>query len=608
MKAGESGTQLGLVIKSYSSMKVEDYQRTYSWKSEDVDYFFQDLQDASESPKETHFFGTLIFQEISGEQNKVTVVDGQQRLTTVFLTIAAIRDAVLKLEVQEIPPPAYGMAPERPAEEATKLIVNNEGNGVFYRYQANRFIKKIIDSSVFEHPDQQTAIRDKHKQNTLALRHAVKRVRANLDEILKGLTDSQKLEKLNNLLRTLTEKFIVLKIETTSISESLEIFLTLNDRGQPLGPSDIVKGKIMAARGRGLPDERQLELQEQINIDWDELVDSVREPETFLRHFLLATGNSKVQKKKVVSIVESRLKPNSLQTEQQVALAFWDELKAAGRIYGELISGSLASQDAQYHMMLLEGLQKSHRIFLLALMSRDDTSTTEYFDELIRLTFVLSYRWTAADKGRQELEDKFFELAMLSSGNGKDFKATSLLATPEELIEAIRKLAESVEVDFEAVFSRNIDSSFIVRAALHYSQKLAASSAILPQLKETHLEHIAPQSSTVEWLEEVYHKQTEKYENYESLVTAGGNLTLLDPGLNTKIGNKPFSIKRAEYQKSSMYLTRDLDGFDIWDEQLIQDRTEWLASNFSRLCSVDKFTGQIETFSNWHKSHKSVLD
>jgi uncharacterized protein with ParB-like and HNH nuclease domain len=607
MKAGESGTQLGQVIRSYSSMKVEDYQRTYSWKSEDVDYFFQDLIDASLSPKENHFFGTLIFQEVPGDNNKVTIVDGQQRLTTVFLTIAAIRDEVLKLGVQEIPPPAYGMAPERPAEEATKLIVNNEGSGVFYRYQANRFIKQIIDSSVFAHPDQQSAIKDKHKQNTLALRHAVKRVRDNLQDILSGLSESQKLKTLNNLLKTITEKFIVLKIETTSISESLEIFLTLNDRGQPLGPSDIVKGKIMAARGRGLSDERQLELQEQINIDWDELVDSVREPETFLRHFLLSTGSSKVQKKKVVSIVESRLKQSQNQTEQQVALAFWEELKTAGSVYGHLISGSLASQDSQYHMMLLEGLQKSHRIFLLALMSREDTSSSEFFDELIRLTFILSYRWTAADKGRQELEDKFFELAMFCSGNAKDHKGKEVVYTPEELTQAIKKLAESVEVDFEAVFSRNIDSSFIVRAALHYSQKLAAGSAILPMLKDTHLEHIAPQSSTPDWLKEVYHNQKEKYENYENLVTAAGNLTLLDPGLNTKIGNKPFSNKRAEYEKSSMYLTRDLSGFDIWDEQLIQDRTDWLASNFSQICSVEKFTGQIETFSNWHSSHRQVL-
>jgi hypothetical protein len=255
-------------------------------------------------------------------------------------------------------------------------------------------------------------------------------------------------------------------------------------------------------------------------------------------------------------------------------------------------------------MMLLEGLQKSHRIFLLALLSREDTSKSEVFEELLRLTFVLSFRWTAADKGRQELEDKFSELAMLCAGRSKYQNEEELPASQEELLEALAKLANSVDVDFGSVFARNIDTSFIVRAALHYSQKLAAGKAILPPLKDTHLEHIAPQTSTPEWLEEVYHNQIDKYENYESLVTAAGNLTLLDPGLNTKIGNKPFSIKRAEYQKSSMYLTGDLNVFDIWDEQLIQDRTEWLVSNFSRICAVEKFNGQIETFSEWHKRNR----
>ena len=132
MKAGD-GDKLGEVLRRYTSMRVEDYQRTYSWTNDDIDDFFADLIAASDSSVRSHFFGTLIFQEDSDNPSRVTIVDGQQRVTTVFITIAAIRDAVSVLSEETIPAKSYGMAPERPAEEATKLIVSGVDIN-FYRY------------------------------------------------------------------------------------------------------------------------------------------------------------------------------------------------------------------------------------------------------------------------------------------------------------------------------------------------------------------------------------------------------------------------------------------------------------------------------------------
>ena len=602
MKAGD-GDKLGEVLRRYTSMRVEDYQRTYSWTNDDIDDFFADLIAASDSSVRSHFFGTLIFQEDSDNPSRVTIVDGQQRVTTVFITIAAIRDAVSVLSEETIPAKSYGMAPERPAEEATKLIVSGVDIN-FYRYEANRFIKPIMDASVFMPPDSQQKLKTNHKPVTLAFRHAVKRIRATIADELPSGSDLDKLTFLNHLLATLTNKFRVLTIETESLSESLDIFLTLNDRGQELGPSDIVKGKLMSSLGRGLSEAKQLALYETINNDWKQLTEDVKEPETFLRHYLISSGVEKVQKKAVVNLVDKRMKGDGSVSEVQATENFWRDIKLAAGHYNILVNAAMNAEQAKLHVTLLEGLQKSHRIFLMAALRNDDLYGKKTMEEIVRLTFVLSYRWAGADKGRQSLEDAFHDLAICALGVSAD--QNSSLArdalTGDELVAKLRGLVDEVEVDFLKIMRRDIDSSFISRAALYCAHRLTVGNAIGHSLKDLHLEHIAPQTGTTTWVNELFGDDSEG-SLYEDTITSIGNLTLLDPALNHKLLNKPFAEKRAEYEKSSMYLTTNLAKFEIWSEEIIKARTIWLSELFSAVCSNLGPSKDTLAFADWYESH-----
>ena len=131
---------------------------------------------------------------------------------------------------------------------------------------------------------------------------------------------------------------------------------------------------------------------------------------------------------------------------------------------------------------------------------------------------------------------------------------------------------------------------------------LTAKGTIIHDLKSLHLEHIAPQSETEDWLQSVFGGDEARYANYEALVSRGGNLTLLDPGLNTKIGNKSCSDKKTEYTKSGLFITSNLCEFDRWDESLVQDRGDWLAESFELLCSAAKPPKKLETFADWYRN------
>lgn len=67
------------------------YQRNYDWKLEQCGRLFDDLVEVAKTGRKEHFFGSIVSQTPRGER---VVIDGQQRITTIFLLLAAIRDQV----------------------------------------------------------------------------------------------------------------------------------------------------------------------------------------------------------------------------------------------------------------------------------------------------------------------------------------------------------------------------------------------------------------------------------------------------------------------------------------------------------------------------------
>ena len=592
MKTGQSTLTLMEVMKKYDKLRVEDYQRTYSWSSTQITDLWVDVIDTAAEMNSDHFFGTLILQLNPGEPKVATIVDGQQRLTTVFIFLSAIRDAIHGLTVQEIAPQKNMLAPIRPMEIAWQTILGPKQQKGEFRFESSRFLRKIMAECVLAEPLDQKSLPIRDKKVTIALRKGVRHARLLVQkELQKSSSDEQKLLKAYDLLKALTERFYVLQIETGSIGESLDIFLTLNNRGMPLGPSDLVRGELMRILGNGLDEKDQSKLQEKILDEWTEIVELVSEPEVFLRHYLLSTGDEKVQKKMVVDFVKTRLAGSGEGANKvQEAEIFWKDLKQAALKYGAFLQPHQLVDPSSYFVELLEGLQKSHRIAILTLLRGNYPEDAR--NEIIRLIYVLSFRWSIANLNRQAIEDLFQELS------SKMRKGT----THTDLISELEQTCSDIDVDFNKFFKGDIDDDFVTRAALHYINKLTAKGVIIHDLKSLHLEHIAPQTETDEWLQALFGPDEKAYANYEVVVTGGGNLTLLDPGLNTKIGNKSFKDKKTEYTKSGLFITSNLCEFETWDESLIIERADWLAACFNLLCSPEKPPKKLESFTDWYRN------
>jgi hypothetical protein len=585
MEANANTPTLFDVVKQFDKIEVDDYQRTYAWTRDEIEEFFTDLKECADEEDGTHFFGTLILQ--SHDNSLATVVDGQQRLTTTFILVAALRDAIMKLGIDTIPGVGDKL-PVRVIDKTWKYLYVNDNVSV-HRFHSNRFLRDIMAKSVVAKPEAQQELRARDQQITLAFRKAIGVVRglvkADLDDFH---SPEEKLLRINDLLDTLMENFLVLRVITSSVSESLEIFLTLNNRGLPLGPSDLVRGEIMSRLAIGETEPAQRRMHTRIFEEWKDITENVKEPEVFLRHYLVATGKDKVQKKKVYDRVIERLKPTDTEDRKARANDFWGKLIRASEVYNQIISPKMGG-DCQYQLELLDGLIKSHRILLLNVLGKEGLDSAAR-DEIVRLVFTLAFRWVMGGGNAQKLEDKFQKW-------GFDFMNDGGV---DGLVTSIKLAADELTTDVPKYLKEEGDSGFVGRAVLHAVNRALTPGANPVALDGTiHLEHIAPQSVTDHWQEALFEGDSSQFEKYDSTISEIGNLTLLDFKLNLQAQQLEFGLKKDKYTLSTIKITRDLLTLSDWSENSVKQRTKWLAAMFDVIWSVNPSGNQVKSFNDW---------
>lgn len=593
MEATANNPSLITVLKEFDEFYVDDYQRAYSWEKDQILDLFHDLSDSVLS-QENHFFGTLILQDAGSK--KCHIVDGQQRLTTVFLLFASLRDHVSKMSTKELAPKTSNGFSVNVEQKAWEILVHgNEKSDL--RFRSSRFLRKILELSVFPEPAKQQAIKIKENQITLKLRRGIGFVRELVDNDLSNYhSEQEKLQRINDLLDSISNRFLVLRVVTRSLNESLEIFLTLNNRGMSLGPSDLVRGEVMTNLSFGEAQDKQQQIHRDVYDAWKDIVENVRDPEIFLRHYLVATGEDKVQKKKIIETVQKRVRSSAPEERKTKSALFWNDLSHASEFYNKILEPTGGNNHTHY-LELLEGLSKSHRVFLLTAFRYTDGPD---LDELIRLTWLLSARWITAGRNAQQLEDLYQELSLSMRKGGSS----------AELVEKLKK-----ESDFDPSIKKHVSeegyTSFIGRALLHSINRSIATTKganVIELNKNIHMEHIAPNAMTEEWLASLFEGRDNMTEHYNSVVSSLGNLTLLDQRLNQKSKRKPFRVidtkkgveagKVSHYQDSNMHIAKDLAKLSKWTEVEVQKREDWLVECYEKLWNADAEI-EVEEFSVW---------
>lgn len=585
--------------------EVPDFQRNYSWQPKNVEDFYTDINRAREL-KHKHFLGGLILLTDPSDPNApIQVVDGQQRITTIFLLIAQIRDAAAKSSLPHFTMPGGG-APISPASMAQALLTV-EGPTPVFRFTPHNLVASLIRECVFEYPSAtRKKLPIKHYSYSLDLRKGFRKLGSLLENDLKKLeTEEAKLEFLYGLLMTIRFDLEILNVQTDTQSEAHEIFMTLNSRGLPLGPADLVKSEIFKHLTRGMTG-KQLELKSaELSGDWKSIVDSVEngDIDQFLRHYLVSTRETSVTSRKVFDVVSRQINgvafdADKAKTESKALLT---ELVMSASLYSQLLNGVAPGvPGADQILRLLSEVLDSYRIFLLVVVDPRVKIDQNTRLELIRLTEVIAYRWVLTGGNAQELEDLFQKLAFNLRFNKKTF---------EELKQIIKSEMPSDD-KIRAEFEETYESAALVRVVMFkLNAKRFPAAAIPYDPKKLHVEHIAPDKSTEEWLGVLFPNDegVDREVEYEAAVELWGNKLLLDAKINQSVKQKDFLTKArgldaqySGYCNSTIQMTVDIgNNLNDWSRAEIALRNKWVADSFLAVWSIDEDLSALKPYSEW---------
>src|SRR5215813_12256902 len=210
MKAEEM--RLGPLLDGRKQFVVPYFQRVYSWRSQQWNTLFDDIVELYElGPGHTHFLGSMVLlSEGAGEVGTPTlVIDGQQRLVTLSLFLAAIRDSARNTD------PAFA------DEIHTNYLVNDLDLKVLTTQQ---------DRQAFA-----TVVQDAKEPPPSPIRDAYRTFRESLEKQLQNGFD------LELLTRILTRQLSFVAITLDSEDNPYRIFESLNAKGMPLTQGDLLR-------------------------------------------------------------------------------------------------------------------------------------------------------------------------------------------------------------------------------------------------------------------------------------------------------------------------------------------------------------------------------
>lgn len=228
------------LLRAMQSRKfvIPEYQRTYQWDKEQCETLWNDIVDFTENSKdENYFLGTIVYAK---DGNNLEVVDGQQRLTSLFLLLRGIyfkldnmcsnnsdeQDDINGLKSQIAPciwdtDEFSGKVKDKTKIHINSLIALSNENDIFH---------KILETGIVD-----DSFNDNYSLNYKFFEERNNAYAQNSPLMWK------------NLCLSILKKCIILPIECEDVDMALTIFSTLNDRGLPLADADIFKAQIYKA-------------------------------------------------------------------------------------------------------------------------------------------------------------------------------------------------------------------------------------------------------------------------------------------------------------------------------------------------------------------------
>lgn len=247
---------------------IPTYQRPYVWESDQVNELLDDIENAKNNNEQQYFLGSIVYQKKEKPLNNSSytefeLLDGQQRLTTIFLIIASIRDIVFENKKQFDENDLNNII-----QTCEELIYQKENK---YKnipermrivFDIRKDVKDFVDSYVKETGStSKTAdleLNVKNKNINISIRHISNTILIARNFFLTKITE------IGDFLTYLLNNVLLVYIATEDLQDAFQLFTVMNNTGLKLTNSDILKADNLAAIENS-------EKQEEYAKDWEEM-------------------------------------------------------------------------------------------------------------------------------------------------------------------------------------------------------------------------------------------------------------------------------------------------------------------------------------------------
>jgi len=597
------------VLRERQRWCVPVYQRHYAWDVGDDGQLTRLWEDLEEKANESlaggsvypHYIGAIIVAEPPnqpfGTVRQRLLVDGQQRITTFQLLLAAIREVARQQKSDNLIPviDAYlfnalsgGMS--QPGVEKYKLWPSSFDRKLYQDTADNSATKvsQLYSQYFYKNGNLKTG---SAPRLLAAYWYLIDKIGAFVaDNGSEELTPDQ---RLGAVLSGFLAGFRVVVIQLDDKDDAQEIFASLNGLGKPLKAIDLIRNDVFyRARRAGEDDEAIFEGHWKTFEDpfWEVMTRQGRfnkaRIDFFLAHVLVAETGKEVNLGKLAAEYQSYARKRHFES----VAAEIENIIQYVPTYRALVQPSEPNlvDDVARFLNIWDLTTFYPLIFYVSVQDIGDDEKNQLFD-LVKAYIVRRDLCGLTSKNYNNIVVRCL-VRLRQSGTS----SANLLALFQEMEGDAVRLPSDIEV-VQRFSQRKVYGDLptprlrFVLEAIEQRKRTKFDESVMSTSAPT-IEHVMPQRWAEKWpvpdgrtapcessiLAITAHKvdsaMQEQITAREGLIDSIGNLTLVTAPLNPSLGNESFAEKKIQLAKSLLVLNREIAAHGDWDEEIIRKR------------------------------------
>ena len=531
-------TGIGSLIKN-RNLKVPIHQRPFSWQEDHVDALLNDIK--SNFNEEEYFLGTLV---LTGNDSQNEIVDGQQRITTVSLIYACIRDFFAnEKDSDDIQTKYLSTYDIRTKEYMPKLELSQQDNDFF----RNLIINKVVETKI-------------QRASNQKIKSAYDLIKESIQKLLENNNNDENI--LIDWKEFIDEKLKIVAITVPNDTNAFTIFETLNDRGLALAQVDLLKNYLYSKANTRL---------DEVQKSWIELVSKIESEDetlllTYIKHFWFTYYYFvRERNNELFKSIKSDIKTSTSVT------TFVNNLKNDVDVYLAILNHNSSFWDnydnlCRSHIETLNYFNlEQYRPLVFAILKKFTPEEVKKALKLIVSWLVRNLIVGAMGGGTLEkaYADKAKEIFSSSIKTAAELRDSLISIIPQdEVFREQFKIATVSQAKNARYYLSSIEN--------HKRGKQHPELLVNLNPDSVNLEHVLPQNP-----EGNYPTFTD--EQHSAYYKRIGNLTLMKTKENNDFKSSKFSDKKTKYAESELWITNSLSSLSEWNINEINNRQVELA-------------------------------